>query len=66
MECYVYLGLDRWFLCKKLFIWLSDRNFDWVTKAKRNTVLFRKVYDPVLRKEIYIYSIQEVDFLIIK
>ncbi len=31
-----------------------DQNFDWVTKAKRNTVLFRKIYDPVLGKECYV------------
>lgn len=31
-----------------------DQGFDWVTKAKSNTVLYRKIYDPVLRKEIYI------------
>jgi len=31
-----------------------DNNFDWVTKAKRNTVLFRKIYDPVLGKERFV------------
>ncbi|WP_366924369.1 transposase [Metallumcola ferriviriculae] len=31
-----------------------ENNFDWVTKAKRNTVLFRKIYDPVLGKNHYV------------
>lgn len=47
-------AMDRWFLCKKFLSWLMDEKFDWVTKAKRNTVLFRKIYDPVLGKELYI------------
>jgi hypothetical protein len=50
----LWIAMDRWFLCKKFLRWLMDQGFDWVTKAKRNTVLFRKVYDPVLRKEHYI------------
>lgn len=61
----VWVAMDRWFLCKKFFIWLAEQKFDWVTKAKRNTVLFRKVYDPILRKEIYVklnpgYLLREV------
>jgi len=28
-----------------------EKNFDWVAKAKRNTVLFRKIYDPILGKD---------------
>ncbi|SFG15293.1 hypothetical protein SAMN05660649_00894 [Desulfotomaculum arcticum] len=46
--------MDRWFLCKKFLRWFMDKNFDWVTKAKRNTVLFRKIYDYGQRKEIYV------------
>ena len=50
----LWVAMDRWFLCKKFLKWLMDEKFDWVTKAKRNTVLFRKVYDPVLEKEHYV------------
>ncbi|NLI92553.1 MAG: transposase [Peptococcaceae bacterium] len=50
----LWVAMDRWFLCKKFLRWLMDQGFDWVTKAKRNTVLYRKIYDPVLRKERYI------------
>lgn len=50
----LWVAMDRWFLCKKFLNWLMDQNFDWVTKAKRNTVLFRRIYDPVLGKEHYV------------
>ncbi|QNB48249.1 transposase [Thermanaerosceptrum fracticalcis] len=50
----LWVAMDRWFLCKKFLNWLMGQNFDWVTKAKRNTALFRKIYDPVLGKERYI------------
>jgi len=61
----VWVAMDRWFLCKRFLVWLVGQGFDWVTKAKRNTVLFRKVYDPVLRKETYVklnpkYLLREV------
>jgi len=52
-EAQVWVAMDRWFLCKHFFIWLSEHKFGWVTKAKRNTVLYRKKYDSVLRKETY-------------
>jgi hypothetical protein len=50
----VWVAMDRWFLCKPFLVWLVNQNFDWVTKAKRNTVLFRKIYDPVLKKETFV------------
>ncbi len=50
----LWVAMDRWFLCKKFFQWLEDNNFDWVTKAKRNTVLYRLVYDPQRQKETYV------------
>jgi len=49
----LWVSMDRWFLCKKFLVWLMDQGFDWVTKAKRNTVLYRKIYDPVQQREIY-------------
>jgi hypothetical protein len=38
----LWVAMDRWFLCKKFFQWLAAKDFDWVTKAKRNTALFIK------------------------
>ena len=49
----LWVAMDRWFLCKKFLVWLRDQGFDWVTKAKSNTILYRKIYDPVLQREIY-------------
>lgn len=49
----VWVAMDRWFLCKDFFNWLFEHNFDWVTKAKRNTVLYCKSFDPVSRKAQY-------------
>ena len=37
----LWVAMDRWFLCKDLFQWLVSNNFDWVTKAKRNTALYQ-------------------------
>jgi len=61
----VWVAMDRWFLCKRFLVWLVDQKFDWVTKAKRNTVLFRKIYDPALKKETFVklnpaYLLREV------
>lgn len=50
----VWVVMDRWFLCKKFLCWLMNNKFDWVTKAKRNTVLYRKIYDQRLGKEIFV------------
>ena len=49
----LFVTMDRWFLCKRFLVWLTAQGFDWVTKAKRNTVLFRRMYDPALGKEVY-------------
>lgn len=37
----LWVAMDRWFLCKDLFQWLTSKNFDWVTKCKRNTALYQ-------------------------
>lgn len=36
----LWVAMDRWFLSKDFFKWLVSHQFDWVTKAKRNTALF--------------------------
>lgn len=40
--CRLWIAMDRWYLCKEFFTFLEDNCFDWVTKAKRNTALYRK------------------------
>lgn len=43
VSCRLWIAMDRWYLCKEFFVFLMDHHFDWVTKAKRNTALYRKV-----------------------
>ena len=43
VSCRLWVAMDRWYLSKEFFVFLMDHQFDWVTKAKRNTALFRKV-----------------------
>lgn len=46
VSCRLWVAMDRWYLCKDFFVFLMANNFDWVTKAKRNTALFRIVKEP--------------------
>ncbi|UOF88940.1 transposase [Fodinisporobacter ferrooxydans] len=54
VTCHLWVAMDRWYLCKKFFTFLEENNFDWVTKAKRNTTLFRKVIEPGTRRERFV------------
>jgi hypothetical protein len=53
-SCRLWVAMDRWYLCKKFFTFLEAHQFDWVTKAKRNTALFRKVVEPLTGRERYV------------
>jgi hypothetical protein len=44
VKCRLWVAMDRWYLCKDFFAFLESHQFDWVTKAKRNTALFRKMH----------------------
>ncbi|WP_281886603.1 transposase [Paenibacillus sp. YYML68] len=52
--CRLWVAMDRWYLCKGFFAFLEKHQFDWVTKAKRNTALFRKVIEPCTGRERYV------------
>jgi hypothetical protein len=52
--CRLWVAMDRWYLCKNFFVFLEAHPFDWVTKAKRNTALFRKVMEPCTGRERYV------------
>ncbi len=54
VSCRLWVAMDRWYLCKNFFAFLEANNFDWVTKAKRNTALFRKVIEPGTRRERFV------------
>jgi len=47
----LWVAMDRWYLSKKFLDWLLEHDFDWVTKAKRNTVLYRRIENPWSRKK---------------
>lgn len=50
----LWVAMDRWFLCKDLFQWLVANNYDWVTKAKRNTALYRREIERVTGRERFV------------
>lgn len=54
VNCRLWVAMDRWYLCKDFFTFLESHQFDWVTKAKRNTALFRKVMEPCTGRERYV------------
>jgi hypothetical protein len=54
VTCRLWVAMDRWYLCKEFFTFLEDHHFDWVTKAKRNTALFRKVVEPRTGRERFV------------
>ncbi|MFC3768600.1 transposase [Paenibacillus sp. GCM10012303] len=54
VTCRLWIAMDRWYLCKHFFTFLEENHFDWVTKAKRNTALFRKIIEPGTRRERYV------------
>lgn len=54
VTCRLWVAMDRWFLCKEFLTFLEDHQFDWVTKAKRNTALFRKVIEPITHRERFV------------
>lgn len=54
VACRLWVAMDRWYLCKNFFAFLEAHQFDWVTKAKRNTALFRKVIEPCTGRERYV------------
>jgi hypothetical protein len=53
VSCRLWVAMDRWYLSKDFFVFLQEHSYDWVTKAKRNTALFRKIAEPG-RRERYV------------
>ena len=50
----LWVVMDRWYLCKDFFNFLTTHSFDWVTKAKRNTALFRLEIEPWSGRKRYV------------
>ncbi len=54
------VAMDSWYFAKSLYLEIEKLEFDWVTKAKINTILYRKVM--IRRKERFIEVLPEVLF----
>ena len=39
----LWVSMDRWFFSKPFCLKLESMGFDWVTKAKRNSVFYRRI-----------------------
>jgi hypothetical protein len=53
-KCRLWVAMDRWYLCKDFFTFLLANQFDWVTKAKRNTALFKRELHPLTGRERFV------------
>ncbi|QUH27271.1 transposase [Serpentinicella alkaliphila] len=49
----LWVAMDPVFM-QRLFNWLTDHQYDWVTKAKRNTALYRKEIENITGRERFI------------
>ncbi len=54
VHCRLWVAMDRWYLSKNFFNFLTSNSFDWVTKAKRNTVLYRREIEPWSGRERFV------------
>ncbi|MDR3585526.1 MAG: transposase, partial [Desulfosporosinus sp.] len=53
-SCRLWVAMDRWYLSKDFFNFLTSNSYDWVTKAKRNTAIYRRVIKPWSGKEHFV------------
>ncbi|QJD88152.1 transposase [Cohnella herbarum] len=60
VSCRLWVAMDRWYLCKDFFVFLQNHSYDWVTKAKRNTALFRKIAEPGRRERFVPVSARQL------
>jgi hypothetical protein len=54
VSCRLWVVMDRWYLSKSFLRQCESLQFDWVTKAKRNTQLFRRVIEPGTGRERFV------------
>lgn len=50
----LWVVMDRWYFSKPFLLQCESENFDWVTKAKRNTQLFRRMIEPGTGRERFV------------
>lgn len=54
VSCRLWVAMDRWYLSKDFFNFLTSNSYDWVTKAKRNTAIYRRVIKPWSGQERFV------------
>jgi len=54
VTCRLWVVMDRWYFSKPFLLQCESANFDWVTKAKRNTQLFRRMVEPGTGRERFV------------
>ncbi|MCF8568617.1 transposase [Alicyclobacillus tolerans] len=54
VTCRLWVVMDRWYFSKPFLLQCESANFDWVTKAKRNTQLFRRMIEPGTGRERFV------------
>ncbi|WP_269078039.1 transposase [Alicyclobacillus acidoterrestris] len=54
VTCRLWVVMDRWYFSKPFLRQCESQNFDWVTKAKRNTQLFRRLIEPGTGRERFV------------
>jgi hypothetical protein len=56
----LWVAMDSWFFVKDFYLDIEELGFDWVTKAKKNTTLYRKI--TIRGKERFIPILPEALF----
>lgn len=54
VSCRLWIVMDRWYFSKSFLRQCESLQFDWVTKAKRNTQLFRRMIEPGTGRERFV------------
>lgn len=54
VTCRLWVVMDRWYFSKPFLLQSESANFDWVTKGKRNTQLFRRMIEPGTGRERFV------------
>lgn len=54
VSCRLWVVMDRRYFSKAFLLQCESENFDWVTKAKRNTQLFRRMIEPGTGRERFV------------
>ena len=62
VSCRLWVVMDRWYLSKPFLRQCESANFDWVTKAKSSTKLFRRLIEPGTGRERFV-PIQPIDLI---